>query len=251
MNKIKANMIVDCLGSRLGTVTAVRGSGAARVIEVRREGARADAAALHIPARLVAQVLENTVLLNVSCDEAIRMAESPDQQTTQLETVTAAASQTTRQAPVVHDRPAMATGRTHEMAGDSMTVPIVEETLVPVKQWREAGALEVRKTVRTVTQDLDVPVRYEEASVERVPINRVLADGETLAARQDGDTLIVPVVHEEVIVQKRRVLVEELRITKAVRTTTRHFSEPVRREEIAITHEGLEADTTNPPTAGH
>jgi len=224
---------------------------ATRVLEVRREGGRSGDATLNIPARLVAQVLENTVLLSVSCDEAIRLAQSAGQQTAQLETVPTVAAQPAYQPALAQNRPMGATGREQTFTGDSITVPVVEETLVPVKQWQEAGALEVRKTVRTVTQDLDVPVRYEEASVERVPINRVLAEGETLAARQDGDTLIVPVVHEEVIVQKRRVLVEELRITKAIRTTTRHFSEPVRREEIAITHEGLEADTNNPPTAGH
>jgi len=123
----------------------------------------------------------------------------------------------------------------------------VEETLLPVTHWQEAGVLEVRKTVRTETQELDVPVRYEEAQLERVPVNRVLAEGEAAAPRQEGDTWIVPVVREEVVFVKRRVLVEEVRVTKQVRTTTQHIAEPVRREEVEIAHPGLEATSLESP----
>jgi stress response protein YsnF len=45
-------------------------------------------------------------------------------------------------------------------------------------------------------------------------------------------------------VVKRRVLVEEVRITKHLQTATQHFSEPVQREEVQITQQGLEAHST-------
>jgi len=171
-------------------------------------------------------VLENTVLLNITCEEATEIGQGA---AGALADATMAPA-----APVVTDI----------TPGEPLKVPLVEETLVPVTQWHEAGALEVRKTVQTVTQELDVPVRYEEATVERMPINRVLAEDEQPAQRQEGDTLIVPVVREEIVVVKQRILVEELRITKHVRTVTRHFAEPVRREEVTFSHEGLEAQPT-------
>lgn len=230
-------MTVDCQDTRLGTVSDVQGSGANLVLAVQPQGSARAEGLLHIPARLVAQVRENTILLNVPCAEATRLGRSGGQPTLAFDTL----ATTTRADSAVAGPTA---GITELAAGESVRVPVVEETLTATKQWQQAGMLEIRKTVRTVNQDLDVPVQYEEATVERVPVNRVLAEGETLAPRQDGNTLIVPVIHEELVVMKRRVLVEEVRITKRLQTTTQHFSEPVQREEVEITQQGLDAHGT-------
>jgi len=225
---IKAGMLVDCLGERLGTVAGLRQDAAGPVLEVRTAGSQAAGSLLLIPARLVTQVLGNTVSLGISCADATRMGSSY--------------SQSAGAAAV----PAAPTSVT---AGETLRVPVVEETLVPVTHWQEAGVVELHKTVHTVTQELDVPLRYEEATMERVPVNRVLAETDIPAPRQEGDTWIVPIVHEEVVVVKRRVLAEELRITKQVRTTTQHIAEQVRREEIDIAHPGLDARTVDTPDA--
>ena len=138
--------------------------------------------------------------------------------------------------------PATATAATGD---ETLTVPLVSETLTPVTHWREAGAVEVRKTTRTETQELHVPRQYETATLERVPVNRVLAEDEVPAPRQEGATWIVPVVQEEIIAVTRRVLVEEVRITREVHTTTEHITAPVRREEVEISHTGLEAQASD------
>jgi len=228
-------MSVDCLGTRIGTIQRVRGKGDAQVLEVQPTDGGASAGPLEIPAQYVVQVMENTVLLDAGCAEAARQGWTGLTQTAQSPTGQAAT------VAAIHDL----------QPGQSLTVPVVEETLVPTTRWQEAGVLEVRRTVRTETQELDVPVRYEEATVERVPVNRVLAQGEALAPRQEGDTLIVPVIREEVVVVKQQVLVEELRITKQVRTTTQHIAEQVRREEVEFAHPGLEATSLeSPPASG-
>ena len=235
-NECRPGMVVECLGHRLGTISGVQGTGAAQVLEVRPDKGRASAPPLQIPGRYIAQVLENTVLLNITCEEATEIGQGA---TAEAAAAATADGETTPAAPVVTD----------VALGEPLTVPLIEETLVPVTQWHEAGALEVHKTVQTVTQELDVPVRYEEATVERVPVNRVLAEDEQPAQRQEGDTLIVPVVREEIVVVKQRILVEEVRITKQTRTVTRHFAEPVRREEVTLSHEGLEAQPTESVSA--
>jgi uncharacterized protein (TIGR02271 family) len=230
-NECRAGMAVECLGHRLGTISGVQGTGAAQMLEVHTDKGRANGPALQIPGRYIAQVLENTVLLNITCEEATAIGQGATPESAAAAPANAA---TTPAAPVVTD----------VSPGQPLTVPLVEETLVPVTQWHEAGALEVHKTVQTVTQELDVPVHYEEATVERVPLNRVLAEDEQPAQRQEGDTLIVPVVREEIVVVKQRILVEELRISKQTRTVTRHFAEPVQREKVTFSHEGLEAQPT-------
>jgi len=230
-NECRPGMAVECLGHRLGTISGVQGTGAAQVLEVHPDKGGANGQALQIPGRYIAQVLENTVLLNITCEEATEIGQGARQEPA---SVAATGVESNEAAPVMTD----------VTPGQPLTMPLVEETLVPVTQWHEAGALEIHKTVQTVTQELDVPVHYEEAMVERVPVNRVLAEGEQPAQRQEGDTLIVPVIREEIVVVKQRILIEELRITKQTRTVTRHFAEPVRREEVTFSHEGLEAQPT-------
>ncbi len=119
-----------------------------------------------------------------------------------------------------------------------------EEELGAQKQWIEAGAVLVRKEIETETETLPVQVGYEEVNVDRVPVNRVLDDNETIAPRQEGDTWIVPVVEEELVVMKRRVVREELRITKQVRQRQEQVSGEVRKERLNIeTTGGLESRT--------
>ncbi len=48
-------------------------------------------------------------------------------------------------------------------------------------------------------------------SIERVPVNRIVA--ESPSQRQEGDTLVLPVVEEVIVVEKRLMLREEIRIT--------------------------------------
>jgi uncharacterized protein (TIGR02271 family) len=261
----KRGMIVECLDSRLGTISGVGGDPSTPVLEVRPDKRQGSKGPLRIPHAYIAQTLENTVLLNISCEEAERIgrdtprraaASAPTMAVEQPAPTPPAAPRAATVTPVPAPSGAALAGQAAQpltgqapgqLAGQSLTMPLIEESLVPVKSWQEAGALELRKTTRTVQQELDVPVRYEEATVERVPLQRVLDEADHPAPRQDGDTLIVPIVHEEIVVVRRRVLVEELRITKRVQTRTEHISEPVQREEISISHEGLEAQTGDSP----
>jgi len=247
----KRGMIVECLDSRLGTISGVGGDASAPVLEVRPDKRQGSKGPLRIPQAYIAQTLENTVLLNISCEEAERIGRDTARQAAASAPTMAVESTVAPMAappPVPAPAPQPLAGQAAgQLAGQSLSMPLIEETLVPVKSWQEAGALELRKTTRTVQQELDVPVRYEEATVERVPLQRVLDEADHPAPRQEGDTLIVPIVHEEIVVVRRRVLVEELRITKRVQTRTEHISEPVQREEISISHQGLEARTGDSP----
>jgi uncharacterized protein (TIGR02271 family) len=121
-------------------------------------------------------------------------------------------------------------GSAHE-AEDEIRVRRSEEELVAGTREREAGALRVRKRVRTEHKTIEVPVRREEVHVERVPLS-----GETTAAGTEigEEEIVVPVIEEEVVVSKRPVVKEEIRIRKDVVEDTEVVEEDVRREEIDI-----------------
>src|SRR5215212_4501475 len=112
---------------------------------------------------------------------------------------------------------------------DELRVQRTEEELKAGTREREAGALNVRKRVRTDREQIEVPTRHEEVTVERVP-----ASGEATEAEIGEDEVSVPVTEEEVVVSKRPVVKEEVRIRKDVVEDTEVVEEDVRREEIEI-----------------
>ena len=112
---------------------------------------------------------------------------------------------------------------------DELRVQRSEEELRAGTREREAGAMKVRKRVRTDRERIEVPVKHEEVSVERVPVS-----GEATEAQIGEDEVSVPVTEEEVVVDKRAVAKEEVRIRKDVVEDTEVVEEDVRREEIDV-----------------
>src|SRR5215203_6506151 len=105
-----------------------------------------------------------------------------------------------------------------------------EEELRAGTREREAGALRVRKRVRTDREQLRVPTRHEEVSVERVPVEGREASG----AEIGEDEIVMPVTEEENVVEKRPVVKEEIRVRKDVVEGEEVVEEDVRREEVDI-----------------
>ncbi len=112
---------------------------------------------------------------------------------------------------------------------DELRVQRTEEELAAGTREREAGALNVRKRVRTDREQVEVPTRHEEVSVERVPV-----EGTASEAEIGEDEVSIPVTEEEVVVEKRPVAKEEVRIRKDVVEDTEVVEEDVRREEIDV-----------------
>ena len=115
---------------------------------------------------------------------------------------------------------------------DELRVQRTEEELAAGTREREAGQLKVRKRVRTDRESIQVPTRHEEVSVERVPV-----EGEVSEAEIGEDEVRVPVTEEEVVVSKKPVAKEEVRIRKDVVSGTETGEEDVRREEIEVEDE--------------
>ena len=115
---------------------------------------------------------------------------------------------------------------------DEMRVQRTEEELRAGTREREAGGVQVRKRVRTDREQMEVPTRREEVTVDRVPVDR-----ETSEAEIGDEEIRVPVTEEEVVTEKRPVAKEEVRIRKDVVEDTEVVEEDVRREEIDVDDE--------------
>jgi uncharacterized protein (TIGR02271 family) len=113
---------------------------------------------------------------------------------------------------------------------DQLRVQRTEEELRAGTREREAGQVNVRKRVRTDREQISVPTRHEEVSVERVPV-----EGREASEAEIGeDEVVMPVTEEEVVVEKRPVAKEEIRVRKDVVHGEEVVEEDVRREEVDV-----------------
>ncbi|MCA1715781.1 MAG: PRC and DUF2382 domain-containing protein [Actinobacteria bacterium] len=117
---------------------------------------------------------------------------------------------------------------------DELRVQRSEEELRVGTREHEAGSVNVRKRVRTEREQVRVPRKREEVHVERVPV-----EGRERASEDEigDDEIRVPVIEEEIVVEKRPVVKEELRIRKDVVEEEEIVEEDVRKEEVEIDDE--------------
>jgi uncharacterized protein (TIGR02271 family) len=94
-------------------------------------------------------------------------------------------------------------------------IPVLEESLQVDTRLVDTGrGVRVHKTVAEEERIVDLPLMHEEISVEHVEVGTWVDPADQPAARYEGDTLIVPVFEEVLVVEKRLRLKEELRITR-------------------------------------
>ena len=132
------------------------------------------------------------------------------------------------------------------VSGRSLVIPVMAETLEIDKRRVETGRVRVRKIVHEHEETVDPPLWREDVVIERVPINRVVT--EPLSVRTEGETLIIPLLEEVLVVEKRLLLKEEVRITKRRIDTHAPQRITLRREEAAVERIQRANDEGNPCT---
>ncbi len=133
--------------------------------------------------------------------------------------------------------------------GGALHFPVAEERLVPVKRPADLGELRIHKSVEEAEEAVREPVSRDELVVERVSVGRPL--DAPLEPRVEGDWLVIPIMEEVLVVQKRLMLTEEIRIRKRQLTEEQEVRETVRRERVEFedaTVYGVEGLPTSDPT---
>lgn len=121
------------------------------------------------------------------------------------------------------------------------TIPLVEEDLLISKRETETGRVRVRTEVQWQTAHARADLFHDRVEVDRVPVGREV--DAVPPVREEGDTVVIPVVEEVLVVEKRLVLKEEVRL-KRVRTVEQ-VDEPVRLRSM---HAVVEREELNPRT---
>jgi uncharacterized protein (TIGR02271 family) len=109
-----------------------------------------------------------------------------------------------------------------------------EEELQVGTETRDRGRARLRKYVTTETQQVTVPVQREEVRVEREPITDANLDAATSGPAISEEEHEVTLREEEVVVDKRAVPKERVRLDTETVTEERQVSEEVRKEQIQV-----------------
>ena len=124
-------------------------------------------------------------------------------------------------------------------------IPVIAEEAHIHKERRVTGKVRLRKIVHHEEQTLDEPLLKERVSMERVAIDQWVDEAPPI--RNEGETLVVPVVEEVLVVEKRLRLREEIRLTwhHEEEHEPQHFV--VRREEVRVERVPADEDADGHP----
>jgi uncharacterized protein (TIGR02271 family) len=118
---------------------------------------------------------------------------------------------------------------------EDLRVQRSEEGLRAGVREREAGQVNVKKSVRTEREVVRIPKRREEVDIERVSVEGEAREASTATEADIGeDEVVVQVFEEEVVVSKKIVLKEEIRIRKRVAWDEEAVEVDLRKEEVEV-----------------
>ena len=139
----------------------------------------------------------------------------------------------------VHNNKARRSAAREPMQPDpnAQTTPIErlelrEEDLAVQRDVEQVGTVHVRTVVDTEPARLEVDAYSDEVEVEHVPVGQTVS--ERRAPWHEDDVLVVPVYEEQLVVSRRLVLREQVRIRR-VRVERRElFEDTVQRERLIV-----------------
>jgi stress response protein YsnF len=114
---------------------------------------------------------------------------------------------------------------------ERVVIPLLAEEAVVSRRVVTGSTVRVATVTHERERLIDEALTRERVEVERVPIGRTI--DAVPPVREEGDTMIMPVVEEVVVVERRLILKEEVRIRR-VRSTEHHRETVMLRTQEAV-----------------
>ncbi|MDQ6636539.1 MAG: YsnF/AvaK domain-containing protein [Candidatus Dormibacteraeota bacterium] len=145
------------------------------------------------------------------------------------------------------DKPDSTAGKP-SAAEEKQSIELREEELQARKQRVQIGEVTLRKEVVTERREIEVPVVREEVFVER---QRLPEPAPAPDAQIEEGEFRVTLWAEEVSVEKRAEMREEVGLGKRQIADTEHVEGEVRREAARIERHGVDASAVDEPGSRH
>ena len=114
---------------------------------------------------------------------------------------------------------------------------LVEEVARVEKRIVVRGRVRIDTHTETLEQTVRDTLEGQTVEVSRISINRMLLPGEAVPQiRTEGDVTVIPLMEEVLVVEKRLVLKEELRVHRRVETGVFEQTVPLLRQSAVIDH---------------
>ena len=124
-------------------------------------------------------------------------------------------------------------------------VPVVREDAWVEKRIVDTGrGVRVHKTVAEHPCQIDENLLRDDVEVSHVPVDRIVPLDQAPATRYEGDTLVVPILEEVLVVERRLRIKEELHITR-IRREERHVESVLLKSEQVRVERFDEHDDTS------
>lgn len=138
----------------------------------------------------------------------------------------------------------MAQNPEHPARESVVTIPVVREELDVGTRTVETGrGVRLRTTVTERPQQIDEILHSDEIHVTHVQVDKIVSLDDAPASRYEGDTLIVPILEEVLVVEKRLRIKEEIHITRSIRERRHTETVLLKSEEVAVERFDAASDT--------
>jgi uncharacterized protein (TIGR02271 family) len=123
-----------------------------------------------------------------------------------------------------------------EEGREGTSLPVIEERLSVGKRTVDTGrGVRIDKQVHTRHEQVDMDLVRDELLVERVAVDEAVDPDALPETRTEGDTLVIPVLEEVLVVARQLRLKEEVRITRRRVAARAPQDVALRREEVTVT----------------
>ena len=116
---------------------------------------------------------------------------------------------------------------------DELVVPLHAEEVSVAKRRVVTGQVKVGTVTRESEQLVEELLEHEHVEIERIAVGKEV--DKAPAVRQEGDTLIIPVLEEIVVVERRLLLKEEVRVRRTREKQPYQERVVIRKQEAVIT----------------
>jgi uncharacterized protein (TIGR02271 family) len=113
-----------------------------------------------------------------------------------------------------------------------LVIPVIAEEIEITKQQVTKGRVQISKQVHERDEVIDVPILQEEVHVNRVPVDRMVDTPPEI--RYEGNMMIIPVLEEVLVVEKRLRVKEEVQITRVQKEVHTPKQVTVREETVKV-----------------
>jgi len=119
-----------------------------------------------------------------------------------------------------------------------VVVPLYEEQASVAKRRIVTGRVQVSRVTNEHEQLIEETLAREQVEIERTPIGKPVQVLPSI--REEGDTIIIPIVEEVLVVERRLILKEEVRVRRVHSNEAHRERVRLRRQEAVITRDPVE-----------